>query len=246
MTDEVAAFYDEFTIATMARYRMVGNARLDAAINLARPYVRPGSIVADIGCGIGIVTEALAKHEPTARIIGLDLSSNNIRYATRTVRQPNAQFVVSSVSDQFAVLKQLAQGPVDLVCMIDVIEHIPTEDRLRLFMDIGRIASEDAVFIVTYPSPEFQRYRIEHDPGILQIIDNVIEFDDVYREFRSGGWHLESMCYRGVWYKDEYIHLVLRRKVPEVFPSITPPVIQTLATHLKNFALRPYRRYRYG
>jgi ubiquinone/menaquinone biosynthesis C-methylase UbiE len=245
MADDVSAFYDEFTTRTMARYRIVGNARLDAAIELIQPYVKPGAVVADVGCGIGIVAEAIARHERTAKIIGLDLSPNNIRYAQETVREPNVRFLASSVTAQFDALAQAAGGPVDLVCMIDVIEHIPEGERAQVFADMTRIAAGDAVFVLTYPSPEFQRYRTEHDPEILQIIDNVIEFDDLYREFRAAGWHLESMRYQGIWYESEYVYLVLRRKVPDDFGRIVPHPLRSLPGKLKTKALRPYRRWKY-
>lgn len=246
MTDEVAAFYDEFTTGTMVRYRIVGNARIDAAIELVLPFVKPRAVVADIGCGIGIVSEAIARHERTARVIGLDLSPNNIRFAEATVDEPNVQFVVSSVTEQFEALTKVSGGPVDVICMIDVIEHIPVKDRARLFEDVAGVAADDAVFILTYPSPEFQRFRTEHDPAILQIIDNVIEFDDLYREFRTAGWHLASMQYRAIWYEHEYVHLVLRRKVPDEFRPVVPHLLRRAAKRLDQVILGSFRRWKYG
>lgn len=245
MPDDVTAFYDEFTTRTMVRYRFVGNARIDAAIELVLPYVKRGAIVADVGCGIGIVSEAIARHRRSASVIGLDLSPNNIRYAEQTVSEPNVRFIASSVTEQFAALEQAARAPIDIICMVDVIEHIPANERAQLFFDLTRIAAEDAVFVLTYPSPEFQRYRTEHDPQILQIIDNVIEFDDLYREFRAAGWHLESMCYRGIWFENEYVHLVLRRKPPERFGRLAPHPLRTLGLRVKNLALLPYKRWKY-
>ena len=50
MADEVRDFYDDFMRRRMVRYRIDGNRRLDAAIELVRPFVKPGSMVADIGC----------------------------------------------------------------------------------------------------------------------------------------------------------------------------------------------------
>jgi cyclopropane fatty-acyl-phospholipid synthase-like methyltransferase len=244
MTDEVTAFYDEFMGKTMARYRLQGNERIEAAIELVRDHVKPGAIVADVGCGIGMVSEAIARHERSATVIGLDLSPNNIAYAQETISEPNVRFLSSSVTEQFDALAQAAKAPVDLFCMIDVLEHIPEAERAQLFADLARIAAEDAVFVLTYPSPEFQRYRTEHDPAILQIIDNVIEFDDLYREFRSSGWHLAAMRYQGIWFEHEYIYLVLRRQVPDQFAKIERPIRRTLVD-IKNRALRPYKRWKY-
>lgn len=245
MPDDVTAFYDEFTTRTMARYRIVGNARLEAAIELILPYVRPGATVADIGCGIGIVAQAIARHERSATVIGLDLSSNNIRYARETVREPNARFIASSVTDQFDALAHASKVPIDVVCVIDVIEHIPESQRARVFVDLAQIAADDAKLIITYPSPEFQRHRTEHDPSVLQIIDNVIEFDDLYSELRAAGWHLESMRYRGIWFENEYVHLVMRRERPARFGRIAPHPLRAIPRRLKHKVLRPFRRWKY-
>ncbi len=245
MADTVTEFYDDFLEKTMVRYRIVGNARLDAAIELVAKYLRPGITVADIGCGIGIVSEALARKQRGADIIGLDLSPQNIRYAQATVDEPNARFIASSITEQFDALRRTAKRPVDLVCMIDVLEHIPEADRRQLFSDIADICSNEAIFVLTYPTPEFQRYRAEHDPEILQVIDNVVEFDDLYSEFRESGWHLARMDYRGIWVEDEYVYLVLRRKTPDEFPQRKEPFLASLRRRAGRLAIRPYLRWKY-
>jgi len=47
--------------------------------------------IADIGCGLGFTTQALARHYPQARVVGIEVSADAIDYARRTA--PEAEFV---------------------------------------------------------------------------------------------------------------------------------------------------------
>lgn len=246
MTNKVTEFYDGFLERTMVQYRLHPNHRIEAAIELIAPFVKPDSVVADVGCGIGIVTEALAREERTAKVIGLDLSPENILYAQKTVNEPNVTFLSSSITTQFGDLEEAAGAPLDLICMVDVLEHIPEADRPAVLRDLAKLAADDATFVLAYPSPEFQRYRTEHDPDILQIIDNVIEFDDLYPELREAGWNLYEMRYRGIWVPDEYVYLVLRKSVPSQFPKQYKLDIRKVPSRLLNLALRPYKKWKYA
>lgn len=246
MTDEVTEFYDGFLEKTMVKYRLHPNLRIEAAIELVTPFVKPDSIIADVGCGIGIVSEAIARKEPSARVIGLDLSPENILYAQKTIDEPNATFIASSITRQFSDLRNAAGAPLDLICMIDVLEHIPEDDRATVLKDLADLAADDATFVLAYPSPEYQRHRTEHDPDILQIIDNVIEFDDLYKEIREAGWHLYEMRYRGVWVPDEYVYLVLKKQTPSDFEKFYKFEIRKLPSRLLHIATLPYKRWKYA
>src|SRR4051794_26736777 len=89
---KVQEFYDSFLIERMDNYRREGNLRIDLATKLLLSVVRPKDVVADIGCGIGLVTESIAKAHPEVRAIGVDLSPANIQYAQKTVKVSNTVF----------------------------------------------------------------------------------------------------------------------------------------------------------
>lgn len=213
-SDSVAGFYDEFLRTKMLAYRVDGNIRIDAAIELAKPFVRPHSCIADIGCGIGLVSEALANAEPTATVLGLDISPANIAYARKTVEAANVEFIAVSVEDQIDVLKGRLPKPADLICLIDVIEHVPATERAKVFQDLAEASSADAVLVMSYPSPEYQRHLQEHRPEELQVIDNVIELGQLMEEAQSGSWRLDRFRYRDVWQTNQYCHAVFQKRLP--------------------------------
>ena len=57
-----------------------------AAIAKLLRIVEPTCIL-DAGCGVGFTTEALAKHYPHAKVLGVDISTDGISYARRTHRK---------------------------------------------------------------------------------------------------------------------------------------------------------------
>ena len=142
MVDEaVKQFYDEFLSKRMVSYKIRGpNGKLRAAIELVKPLVKSGTVIADIGCGIGIVSEAMAKQSQDCHVYGIDISAANIEYARRTCSESNLTFISASVTDQFEKLEQVAKKPFELITLIDVIEHVPEDDRTKLFSDLASIS----------------------------------------------------------------------------------------------------------
>ncbi len=247
MTDEVRDFYNDFLRQRMVGYRVDGNARIEAAINLLRPFVKPGSIVADIGCGIGIVAEAIAMHEPTAWVIGVDISPANIEYARRTISASNLDLFAASVTDQFAEIRSRAGRELDVICIIDVIEHIPENERRQVFQKLAGIAASDCMLVLTYPSPEYQRHLLSNEPNELQVIDNIVELSDLIAEARPSGWNLRSFNYVDIWRTNQYIHAVFARSTDLAARNTDTQrsIFKRIGRKIDRVVLRPRRVRKY-
>jgi len=68
-----------------------------AAIARLLRIAEPRDIL-DAGCGVGYTTEALAKHYPRAKVLGVDISTDGITYARRKHRK--AGFMVAPLSPE--------------------------------------------------------------------------------------------------------------------------------------------------
>src|SRR4051812_20663590 len=89
---DVEQFYDKFLIERMVGYRITGNRRIEEAARFVVRNVRPDDLIVDIGCGRGIATEAAAKHAQSGHVIGVDISKENIWYASKTSKLSNIEF----------------------------------------------------------------------------------------------------------------------------------------------------------
>lgn len=76
--------------------------------------------VIEIGCGTGYVLRMLSQQFPKALVVGADLFYSGLHYAQRRVPQGLVQCDMRTAP--------FANGGFDLVCMCDVLEHIPEHE----------------------------------------------------------------------------------------------------------------------
>lgn len=93
--------------------------RLDEAATTLHP-----ASVLDVGCGEGIVTERLARRLAPAEVLGVDADEARLREEWRARSIPNLSFATGS-----AYALPFDDGSFDLVCAIEVLEHLerPTD-----------------------------------------------------------------------------------------------------------------------
>lgn len=210
---EVKQFYNEFTDTRMLQYKLYGNPRIERAVSLISNYVKSDSKILDIGCGIGIVPEQVAAQLKQGRILACDLAENNIKYAQLTVDSEKIEFLNVNVVENFAAISNKLSEPIDLVTIVDVIEHLPPNTHEQLFANLSKVSSDRAKVILTYPSPEYQIYLQQNEPEELQIIDEVVEISSLIESARKSGFNLEYFSYIDVWQQNQYIHCVFAKQL---------------------------------
>ncbi|MBT4485526.1 MAG: class I SAM-dependent methyltransferase [Candidatus Latescibacteria bacterium] len=240
--NEVKEFYDNFLKSKMLEYRLYGNLRLEKAIARILPEVKKEDKVLDVGCGIGIVTEQIANTAKKGHVWGIDISKKNIWYANRTIKKKNVDFFAGDIIDDFEIINECITTSLDVITMVDVIEHIPENARPELFRKMRKISANKALLILTYPSPEYQRYLQENNPAELQIIDNVIELHDLINEVREAGYYLRHYSLETVWMQNQYIHCILQTE-----NSLAPVPLKTRSLPIRviNTLKNPLRRKKY-
>ena len=211
---QVKEFYNEFTDTRMLQYKIHGNPRIDKAVKLITDNLNPNSYILDLGCGIGIVPEQVSLKLDRGKILACDLSDNNIQYAQKTVKSDKVEFLNVNIVENFEVVSNKLSAPVDLITLVDVIEHLPADSYDELFSNFGRVTNDNAKLVLTYPSPEYQVYLQQNDPDELQIIDEVIEISSLMQFASKYGFKLEYFTYVDVWRKNQYIHCVFSKQRP--------------------------------
>lgn len=242
------AFYDRFLHSRMLAYRVYGNRRIDLAFSRIRPFLSREMNVLEIGCGIGIISERIARRVRHGRVWACDLSPANIAFARRTVIRDNVEFFVCDVLDEFGdVLKRTRA--VDLVVMVDVLEHLPSDRHEELFSRLGELLTSSSTVIVTAPSAEYQEHLRRMEPEKLQPIDESIGPCDMERLARYAGLHLSLFQKVDVWRRGQYVHFIMGREdsyLEEIRPSVLRRGLMKLARLAQTTLTRPLlmRRYR--
>lgn len=244
---EVKQFYDNFTDTRMLQYKLYGNPRIEQAVQLITGYLTPDSNILDLGCGIGIVPEQVAAKLQQGKILACDLSENNINYARKTVKSDKIEFFNVNVVENFEAIHHKLTFPIDLVTMVDVIEHLPPDSYDELFNNLSQVTSDRAKLILTYPSPEYQIYLQKNEPEELQIIDEVIELNSLMQFTLKYGFNLEYFTYTDVWKKNQYIHCVFSKERPCI-PLPPPNLIGKIQRKIKSYKSRlllPFLKAKY-
>lgn len=247
---DVRAFYDEFLESRMVQYRLFGNRRIEQAARRIEPYIHQRHRVLDVGCGIGIVTERIGARARGGRVWGIDLSPRNVWYASHTVRKPNVSFFTADVLGDAEQVRGQTGGAFDVITMVDVIEHIPEGDRPGLFAGLRALSAPNAVLVLTYPSPQYQRWLQANRPQELQIIDNVVELPTLLAEAGAAGYGLHHYSLEDVWMRNQYAHCVLRTDQDVAVPARDEPTLgkeigQRVQRATRNALLVPWRRWRF-
>jgi trans-aconitate 2-methyltransferase len=251
-SEAVQRFYDEFLQRRMVSYRVDGNMRIAKANKFFVANIKSDSTILDIGCGIGLATEAMAKKARKGRVVGLDLSAANIWYARQTISLRNASFHQMNIVSDSEAIQEFAGGPIDVFTMSDVIEHIPDDVRRNLFSLLYKLGSPQAKILVTIPSEFYQELLRVENPKELQIIDNVLTPEMLARESRDAGFALTYYRLIDMWQHVQYAHCVMEKssalqdRVHEACQSKRQYSILRLGIRVANkLFLRKWRRRKY-
>lgn len=247
---EVKSFYDDFLESTMLEYRVRGNKRIDHAVQRIKQYVRPESRILDVGCGIGLVAEQLTDHLGEGHVWAFDISERNIWYSRKTVNRKNVDFFSADIVDEKKKVKNNVSKEIDVFCLVDVIEHIPIEKHRGVFEFLSELASNRSFIVLTYPSPQFQKYLKKEKPQNIQVIDQVIEIGKVIEVANKYDFSLCHYSLETIWMRNQYVHCVLQNdnsvsSVEKEINSLPKKIYNKCISKLKNKIVYPFKKWWY-
>jgi trans-aconitate 2-methyltransferase len=204
--EEVKVFYDEY----VPKQEKIGiNSRHISIIDkLVKSGLKSNHNVLEVGCGIGTVSQLIAKKTPKGKVLAVDISEKSIEKAKILWRQlTNLSFEVSDMSD-FTKPGQTF----DYFVFPDVLEHIPVDQHSNLFQKINAHSHKDSVVFIHIPAPRFLQYNIDNEPDKLQIIDQPLDTATLVGVLSSNGYYLDKMETYSVFFEEkDYQYFVFRR-----------------------------------
>jgi len=178
----------ELDFAGDARVRHERRVEFDAVVRRAR--ARPGLRVLDAGCGIGRISEALARRG--AQVTALDFAHARLR--ALEARIPGGVDLVQGDVTRLP----LAQRSFDLIVSTQVIEHVPEEGARRaLLAAFHRLLRPDGRVLLTaynYSLPWQRRGGAReglHNTGIFY---HCYTASELKRELQAAGFTVRELC----------------------------------------------------
>jgi len=131
-------------------------------VDEAAARLEPSSVL-DVGCGEGVVTERLAQRLAPTKVLGVDADQTHLKTEWDARSASNVSFATGSAYDL-----RFADGSFDVVCCIEVLEHL--ERPRDALAEMSRVAGRALLLSV----PNEPGWRISH----LLAGRNIREFGD--------------------------------------------------------------------
>lgn len=149
---------------------------------------RPNRVL-DVGCGPGTF---IGNHLDGVDALGVDLSPAQIAYAAETYGSPCHRFSTQTVAGLVAAGERF-----DAVTMIELIEHLPADEAVRLLADARSLLTSDGLLVVTTPNYASLWPLIEVAVNALSPVSYVEQHVNKYRRGLFTA-HLTAAGYREV------------------------------------------------
>ncbi len=151
---------------------------------LARSYgVRPLRVL-DLGCGAGLLSNDLAAHGH--HVTGIDTTAENLTIARQRDRSGRATYELGD-----ACALRFPAGSFDVVCAMDLLEHVEQPD--RVVAEVARVLAPSGVFFFHTFNRTWQAQLIVIK-GVEWFVDNTPKDLHVLRMFVTPA-ELAGMCH---------------------------------------------------
>lgn len=175
--EEIEQYYDEF-VEHMKQYEKGLPPRFSVAFEKLDGMVESGMEVLDLGCGTGITTEYIAGLG--AQALGVDLSPRTIDFARQ--QRPGVDFTAGDIT------RINLEKTFDLICMIDVLEHIPARKREALWDNLRLHTKTGGRVFISIPSPEHILKTRKKNQESFQIVDEAVPLDEMAGALAARGF----------------------------------------------------------
>lgn len=134
--------------------------RLEVIYQVLKTYliqtINRDSLILDVGCGDAFVAEQLSKRMTKVRFVAIDTALDKFRIESYKKNKTRVQLFDSLENASYHINK-----PVDIVFLLDVIEHIKNENLFLKSLNSFEFITNKTFFLIT--APAFQSLFCSHD-----------------------------------------------------------------------------------
>lgn len=213
---EISDFYDKYT---EQQQKMWHNERHYFLLEqLKKSGLKTNSVILEIGCGIGTMTNLIAPFIKKGKIVSTDISPKSIELAKAHNKQfKNIEFInANSVDFTFPELNY------DFVILFDVLEHIQTVNRIGFIHNIARAMQNKSKLLINVPAPHAHIHAIEHFPEQMQIVEIPVFINEISTVLTQNQLEITSFFTYDMWQNNEYQFYTVEKIRPYVFSKTQP------------------------
>lgn len=180
---DIADFYERFSYDVGIRDWRLANPRHVQLRLLAREALsgaRAGRRILDVGCGTGVMTACLRRF---GAVTAVDYSEAAIALARQFL--PDVRFIAGSLETA-----ALPPGSFDVVTLFDVTEHVPEGDRQSFLDELARLATADALLLLSTPHPRHTEWMRRERPDLMQVVDEPVPLTELIGALEPQGFTL--------------------------------------------------------
>lgn len=134
--------------------------QMKLAITSAHFLLKPGAVIADMGCGSGLGSYQFAQLNPSVWVVGIDINPEAVAHARREYQLPNLRFEVGDIEKPDPAL-----GPFDGILNSSVLHHVYSFNSYSANNVVNALRNQMALL---------------NEGGILVVRDFCAEKDDEY------------------------------------------------------------------
>ena len=172
------------------RRRLFHIDRYEFAANYLKHKIKKDSLILDAACGTGYGSDILKETEPN-KIIGVDVSSEAIAYASKKYGNNICTFRVADIMDMAGFDNDIF----DAVVSFETIEHI--EKPLTFLENIKRLLKKGGIFIVSTPNKWgiTKDHKFDYDYSLFQ--GHLSQFFQIEQTYAQNSGCIELWVNRG-------------------------------------------------
>lgn len=156
--------FDEDMAQWAERFEHEGRAIFDNRYRILDALaLQPGSDVADIGAGSGLISRLIAQRvAPEGIVYAVDIAKNMVEHIAKTSREQNLPNLKATLGDVRS--PKLAPASVDVVCIVDAYHHF--EYPAEMLAEIKRALRPEGTLVLI----DFKRVEGVSPPFILKMV----------------------------------------------------------------------------
>jgi cyclopropane fatty-acyl-phospholipid synthase-like methyltransferase len=145
------------------------------------------------------------------RVLGVDLSRENLRVARALFAHPRVEY------RQVDLTRDPVEGAFEAIVLPDVYEHVPVDARPAMHELLAGALAAGGRILLSIPSPAHQRHLRARGEG-LQPVDEDVSIADLLRLAEDTHTTLSYFRQLSVFRTNDYVHAMLERDAETLRP----------------------------